>query len=73
MFYFLFFLRPLEQVFSTNPVKMARDKVPGMKACLAAPISRDAVAKTAVSIALGSVSLSKNVLAIEDINSIAGK
>lgn len=43
----------MELLFSLPPVKLAREKIPGMQAILAQPVSVKALARVAVAAAIG--------------------
>lgn len=47
--------RPLDCILSTSLAKYARDHLPGMLAVLAPPVTREGLAKAAVSAALGDI------------------
>ncbi len=69
--------KPLEKLFNLYPVKLAREKLPGVKALLVPPIAVEALAKTAVAVAASDASLinryvpSNRIMSVESIQSVA--
>lgn len=49
--------RPLSVITETKPLRCLRDRIPGMKAILSTPISRDSLGKVVVEAALGNVAV----------------
>jgi nucleoside-diphosphate-sugar epimerase len=61
--------RPLEWLFTGSFTGYLRERLPGMKAVLAPPISRDTVAKVAVAFAVGKIANKPNgIFTVEEMN-----
>lgn len=58
-----------------SPMKFIRNTVPGMKACLAPPIDRDALADITVRAALGEIDVQNNerVMNVKELVEVIGK
>lgn len=64
--------KPMEKIFNFAPIRLLRHSLPGLKAILAPPVSRENLGKVAVAAALGEIpssnrEASKGILTIEDI------
>ena len=62
----------MEKIFNIAPIRLLRHSLPGMKAILAPPVSREDLGKVAVAAALGEIpssnrEASNGILTIEDI------